>query len=533
MDPTQYRENRLKCLATEKTEGKNPYPHKFVVSLSINEYIDKYGGMGNGEHLEDVSVSLAGRIMQKRSSGAKLVFYDLHDDGSKVQVMADARNSDMDEAEFSKFHSNVKRGDIVGITGFPGKSKRGELSIFPKTFKLLSHCLLMMPKQKSAAAADNANLKKQVWTPGSPRNPETYILKDQETRYRLRHLDLMLNNEVREIFKTRCEIIWYIRRFLKDLRFLEVETPMMNMIAGGAAARPFVTHHNELNMRLSMRIAPELNLKKLIVGGLSRVYEIGKQFYEGIDLTHNPEFTTCEFYMAYADYNDLMEITEQMLSGMVKELTNGSYKIKYHANGIDKDPIEIDFTPPFRRIDMIEELEKMAGLSIPKDISSEEANKYLKDACLKFDIKCRPPETTARLLDKLVGHFLEETCVNPVFIINHPEIMSPLAKWHRSKPGLTERFELFINKFEVCNAYTELNDPVVQRQRFAEQLKDRQSGDDEAMALDETFCTALEYGLPPPPTGGWGLGIDRLTMLLTDSQNIKEVILFPAMKPQE
>ncbi|KAK4265487.1 hypothetical protein QN277_026536 [Acacia crassicarpa] len=178
MDPTQYRKNRLKCLATEKTEGKNPYPHKFVVSLAINEYIDKYGGMGNGEHLEDVSVSLAGRIMQKRSSGAKLVFYDLHDDGSKVQVMADARSSDMDEAEFSKFHSNVKCGGIVGITGFPGKSKKGELSIFPKTFKLLSHCLLMMPKQKSAAAADNANLKKQVWTPGSPRNPETYILKD-------------------------------------------------------------------------------------------------------------------------------------------------------------------------------------------------------------------------------------------------------------------------------------------------------------------------------------------------------------------
>lgn len=307
---------------------------------------------------------------------------------------------------------------------------------------------------------------------------------------------------------------------------------MMNMIAGGAAARPFVTHHNDLNMRLFMRIAPELYLKKLVVGGLNRVYEIGKQFRnEGIDLTHNPEFTTCEFYMAYKDYYDLMEITENMLSGMVYELTNGSYKIKYHADGLDKDPIEIDFTPPFRRIDMIEGLEEMAGLSIPKDLTSAEANQYLKDACLKYEIKCPPPETTARLLDKLVGHFLEETCVNPTFIINHPEIMSPLAKWHRTKPGLTERFELFINKHELANAYTELNDPVVQRQRFADQLKDRQSGDDEAMALDETFCTALEYGLPP--TAGWGLGIDRLTMLLTDSQNIKEVLLFPAMKPQD
>ncbi|XP_057415300.1 lysine--tRNA ligase, cytoplasmic-like [Lotus japonicus] len=533
MDPTQYHENRLKYLAAHKAEGNNPYPHKFAVSMSIEQYISKYGGLSDGEHVEDVSVSLAGRIMHKRTSGAKLVFYDLHGGGLKVQVMADASKSDLGEVEFSKFHSNVKRGDIVGITGFPGKSKKGELSIFPKTFVVLSHCLHMMPRAKSAAAAaDNANLKKSAWIPGSTRNPETYILKDQETRYRLRHLDLMLNPEVREIFKTRCKIISYIRRFLDDLDFLEVETPMMNMIAGGAAARPFVTHHNDLNMRLYMRIAPELYLKELVVGGLDRVYEIGKQFRnEGIDLTHNPEFTTCEFYMAYMDYNDLMEITEQMLSGMVKELTKGSYKIKYHAEGIDKDPIEIDFTPPFRRIDMIEELEKMAGLSIPKDLSSEETNQYLKNACLKYDIKCPPPETTTRLLDKLVGHFLEETCVNPTFIINHPEIMSPLAKWHRSKPGLTERFELFVNKHELCNAYTELNDPVVQRQRFAEQLKDRQSGDDEAMALDETFCTALEYGLPP--TGGWGLGIDRLTMILTDSQNIKEVLLFPAMKPQD
>ncbi|VAI01272.1 unnamed protein product [Triticum turgidum subsp. durum] len=508
-DPTQYYENRLKMLDSLRSAGVKPYPHKFEVAISIADYVAKYNSLGAGEHLLTVTESLAGRVMSKRVSSSKLFFYDLYGDGVKVQVMAGASCSEVAETEFYKCHSVVKRGDIVGIIGYPGRSSRGELSIFARNLILLSPCLHMLPNQRTGRCTAVAG---------------------KETRYRQRYLDLMVNHQVRHIFRTRSRVISFIRRFLDERNFLEVETPMMSLIPGGASAKPFVTHHNELNMDLYMRIAPELHLKQLVVGGLDCVYEIGKQFRnEGFDLTHSPEFTGCEFYMAYADYNDLMELTETILSGMVRELTGGT-RIKYHANGADNPPIEIDFTPPYRRIDMMQELKSIAGLDIPSDLSSDEANKYLAATCEKYGIRCSPPQTTARLLDKITGHFLEATCVNPTFIINHPEIMSPLAKWHRTQPGLTERFELFINKHEVCNAYTELNDPLVQRQRFEEQLRSRQSGDDEAMALDEAFCTALEYGLPP--TGGWGMGIDRIAMLLTDSQNIKEVLLFPTMKPQ-
>ncbi len=492
-----------------RAKGINPYPHKFEPNskysiISVHEFITRFQHLTVGMSDPNSTVAIIGRLITVRASSKKLVFFDVndfnHDTLSTLQVMANLREYLEGEEHFFAMTTHTRIGDWVGFSGHPSRTSRGELSLIPHSIQLLTPCVAMLPPRVAGG------------------------LIDPETRFRQRYLDLIINQSNMNIFRVRASIIKFIRGFMDELNLLEVDTPVLNTTVGGANAKPFDTYSNAFNIRMFMRIAPELYLKMLMIGGYNGVYELGRQFRnESADLTHNPEFTSLECYIRNYDYVDMMDMCEKLFSTLVFKIT-GSYVIKY-------DGKDIDFTPPFRRFDMMEELEKASGISFQTmDYTSEQTRELLDAKAIELGVECTKPRTTTRLLDKFVGHFVESQCVNPAFVINHPLCMSPLAKEHRSKPGLTERFELFANCFELANSYTELNDPKVQYDRFASQSNLKAQGDEEAMVLDKDFVRALEYGLPP--TGGFGLGVDRLVMLLTDKQSIKEVIPFPTMKPE-
>lgn len=444
------------------------------------------------DELDGKEVSIAGRMMSRRDMG-KANFIDVHDATGRMQVYV--RINDVGEEPYAEF-KKWDIGDIVGIRGIVFRTRRGEISIHANEITLLSKSLLPLPEK---------------W----------HGLKDTELRYRQRYVDLIVNPEVKDTFIKRSRIISCIRSFLDAQNFIEVETPILNVIPGGATARPFITHHNTLDIDLYLRIATELYLKRLIVGGMERVYEMGRIFRnEGMSIKHNPEFTTIEIYQAYTDYKGMMKLAEDMIAHVAKEVT-GSTVITYQGD-------EIDLTPPWRKMTMAEAVKTYTGadfMSFRGD--HEKARAVAKD----MGIECGEDKTWGDALYMIFDEKVEENLNEPTFILDYPIEVSPLSKRKRDMPELTERFEFFITRREMGNAFSELNDPIDQKERFLRQVQLREAGDQEAGMMDEDFITALEYGMPP--TGGIGIGIDRLAMLLTDSYSIRDVLLFPTMKPRD
>lgn len=508
LNPNQYFEIRSRAVKRMKeTSSPNPYPHKYHVTYDLRDFQKDFGHLKKGDVVKDKIISVGVRIYNIRTSGENLRFYEVAVNGAEIQIMAQNLES-TSATPFAAQHDILRRGDIIGVKGYPGRTspKRednpGELSIFAQEVTLLSPCLHQIPS-------------------------EHYGFRDQESRYRNRHLDMIMNKSTVNTFIARSKIVRYVRNYFDNNGFYELETPILLKSAGGATAKPFNTHHNDLNMTLALRIATELPLKELVIGGIHKVYELGRQFRnEGIDLTHNPEFTTCEYYEAFTDVYDVMERTEELVEGMVKYVTGG---LQTKFTTVDGEEYDVNWAKPWKRVEMIPALEEACGEKFPPgdQLHTAETNEFLKRMLKKTGIECSPPLTNSRIIDKLVGEFIEEKCINPTFITGHPQVMSPLAKYHRSQPGICERFEAFVCKKEIVNAYTELNDPFDQRLRFEEQANQKAQGDDEAQPLDEGFLNALEYGLPP--TGGWGMGIDRMVMFLTNHYSIKEVLTFPFM----
>ena len=485
LDLNQLMKVRREKLARLQEEGKDPFTiTKFNTTHNSKQIKDNY------EQLEEKTVTIAGRIMAKRIMG-KASFCHIQDGEGKIQSYVSI--NDLGEESYKQFKED-DIGDIIGITGFVFKTKTGEISIHAKEVTLLSKSLRPLPEK-------------------------FHGLKDMDLRYRQRYVDLIVNPEVKDTFLKRTAIIKEIRNILDEKGYMEVETPILNTIAGGASARPFITHHNTLDMDMYLRIANELYLKRLIVGGFEKVYEMGRMFRnEGMDVKHNPEFTNIELYAAYQDYHDMMDITEEIISKVAQKVL-GTTKITYQGT-------EIDLTPSWKRISMIDAIKEVTGVDFNNIETDEEAKKVANELNVELDeLKLTRGEIISQVFEAKV----EDTLVQPTFIYDYPVEVSPLTKKKPSDPRLTERFEVFIGGREYGNAYSELNDPIDQYERFKKQVEAREAGDEEANMMDDDFVTALEYGMPP--TGGLGIGVDRLIMLLTDSASIRDIVLFPTMKP--
>lgn len=469
--------------------GIDPFGKKYERDAMAGEILAQYDPLTKEELDEkQVEVSVAGRIMAKRVMG-KASFAHIQDLSGKIQLYV--RQDSVPESKYAAFNV-LDLGDIVGVTGEVFKTKTGETTIKVKDLEVLSKSLYPLPDKYHG-------------------------LKDVELRYRQRYVDLIVNPEVQQTFIKRSRIIQSMRRYLDSLGYLEVETPTLHSIAGGAAARPFITHHNALDMELYMRIAIELHLKRLIVGGLEKVYEIGRVYRnEGVSTRHNPEFTMIELYEAFADYKDIMALTENMIAHIAQEVL-GTQVIQYQGK-------EVDLTPQWRRVSMVDAVKEVTGVDFGVQMTNEEAHRLAKE----HKVPVEPHMTFGHVLNAFFEQFVEETLIQPTFVYGHPVEISPLAKKNEEDPRFTDRFELFIVAREHANAFSELNDPIDQRQRFEAQLLEREHGNDEAHEMDEDFIRALEYGMPP--TGGLGIGIDRLVMLLTDAPSIRDVLLFPHMR---
>ncbi|KFH71782.1 lysyl-tRNA synthetase [Podila verticillata NRRL 6337] len=485
--------------------GLTPYPRYQPPSIPlapIRDLVAQYQDtMENGTKVLTKKYSICGRIYSKRESSSKLIWFDLIQDGHAIQAVFNRKAYSGSDEEFEIAAKSLNRGDFVQLSGYVGKTKTGQLSVFiTDGFELLAPCLHPIPTRTG--------------------------LMDPEKRFRNRHLDFLVNREGLENLRKRSRVIKFIRQYLDSRHFLEVETPILSTQAGGANAKPFVTHANALDMEMHMRVAPELFLKQLVIGGADRVYELGKQFRnEGIDADHNPEFTTCEFYQAYANLDSLFEMTEDMLQEMAKSVT-GSSTVPYKMS--NEETVNLSFKKPFRKINIMETLEEKIGAPLP-DLDNEPIAELLK-LCKENKVFVSAPHTVPRIIDKLISTFIEPECTQPTFLWGHPLIMSPLAKDIKLDSGRTVagRFELFVAGKEIVNAYEELNDPVQQKERFTKQQTDKENGDEEAQPMDQAFCTALEYGLPP--TAGWGMGVDRVCQILTGSSHIRDVLAFPTMR---